>query len=129
MPNRPEFLAVWIGVTRVGGVTALLNTNLVGPSLAHCIDIAAPKHIIVAAELLEPFLAVLPSLKSAPKVWVHGDNAQNFPRIDRAVENFPAGALVRRRAAARSPSRTARFTSTRPARPACRRPPTSIITA
>src|SRR5204863_2893575 len=49
MPNRPEYLAVWIGVTRVGGVTALLNTNLVGPSLAHCIDIATPKHIIVAA--------------------------------------------------------------------------------
>lgn len=93
MPNRPEFPAVWIGVTRVGGVTALLNTNLVGPSLAHCIDIASPSHIIVAAELLEPFLAVLPSLKSAPKVWVHGASAQNFPRIDRVIENFPSGAL------------------------------------
>ena len=30
MPNRPEFLAIWIGITRVGGVVALLNTNLVG---------------------------------------------------------------------------------------------------
>jgi fatty-acyl-CoA synthase len=28
MPNRPEFLAVWIGITSVAGVVALLNTNL-----------------------------------------------------------------------------------------------------
>src|SRR5262249_14057550 len=37
MPNRPEFLAFWLGVTRIGGVVALLNTNLTGPALAHCI--------------------------------------------------------------------------------------------
>ena len=39
MPNRPEFLAIWLGITRVGGVVALLNTNLIGTSLAHCINI------------------------------------------------------------------------------------------
>ena len=33
MPNRPEYLAIWLGVTRVGGVVALLNTNLAGQSL------------------------------------------------------------------------------------------------
>ena len=53
MPNRPEYMAVWIGITSVGGVVALINTNLIGPSLAHCIDIVAPKHIIVAAELAD----------------------------------------------------------------------------
>ena len=30
MPNRPEYMAVWLGITRVGGVVALLNTNLGG---------------------------------------------------------------------------------------------------
>ena len=39
MPNRPEYMAAWIGITSMGGVVALINTNLVGPSLAHCIDI------------------------------------------------------------------------------------------
>ena len=56
MPNRPEYLAIWLGITRVGGVVALLNTNLVGASLAHCIDIVEPKHVIVAAELLARIL-------------------------------------------------------------------------
>ena len=52
MPNRPEFLAIWIGITRVGGVVALLNTNLIGKALAHCINVVTPRHIIVDAEML-----------------------------------------------------------------------------
>src|SRR5204862_1109765 len=43
MPNRPEYMAAWIGISSMGGVTALINTNLIGPSLAYCIDIVAPK--------------------------------------------------------------------------------------
>src|SRR5437870_808597 len=46
MPNRPEFLALWLGVTRVGGVVALLNTNLTGMALAYCISVVGPKHVI-----------------------------------------------------------------------------------
>src|SRR2546429_7036681 len=53
MPGRPEFLALWVGVTRVGGVVALLNTYLTGMALGHCINVVRPKHIIVAAELFE----------------------------------------------------------------------------
>src|SRR6266700_3241181 len=53
MPNRPEYMAIWLGVTRVGAVVSLPNTNLVGPSLAHCIKIVAPRQIIVAAEFID----------------------------------------------------------------------------
>ena len=28
MPNRAEYLAIWLGITRIGGVVALINTNL-----------------------------------------------------------------------------------------------------
>lgn len=94
MPNRPEYVAIWLGVTRVGGVMALLNTNLVGASLAHCIDVVGAKHIVVAAELVETFRAVQPLLKSDPKVWLHGDAAENHPRIDRAVETLSGAALT-----------------------------------
>src|SRR5262249_20370725 len=48
MPNRPDYMAAWLGITRVGGVVALLNTNLTGRALAHCIEVVAPRHIIVA---------------------------------------------------------------------------------
>ncbi len=94
MPNRPEYMATWLGVTSVGSVVALLNTNLIGPSLAHCIDIVAPKHIIAAAELIEPLAAVLPDLVSAPTVWAHGTRDGRFPRIDRDLERY-AGEQLR----------------------------------
>src|SRR5881296_1351718 len=86
MPNRPEYLAIWLGVTRVGGVVALLNTNLAGSALAHCIDLVAPRHVIVAAELIAPFMTALPHLAGAATIWVHGTGHDDFPRIDLDVE-------------------------------------------
>ena len=50
MPTRPDYVAAWLGISRVGGVVALINTNLVGQSLAHCINIAGADHIIIAHE-------------------------------------------------------------------------------
>ncbi|HEY6259044.1 MAG TPA: long-chain-acyl-CoA synthetase [Xanthobacteraceae bacterium] len=98
MPNRPEYMALWLGVTRVGGVVALINTNLTGPTLAHCINVVAPKHIIVAADLLERYASARELITSKAKVWVHGetpsDQGPPHPRIDRAVETFSAGTLA-----------------------------------
>ena len=93
MPNRPEYLAIWLGITRVGGVVALLNTNLAGPSLAHCINIAAPRHLIVAAELERRLTAVRRDLVGAPTIWVHGAGHDEFPRIDEEVDRYPGGTL------------------------------------
>jgi fatty-acyl-CoA synthase len=89
MPNRPEYLAVWLGVTRIGGVVALLKTNLTGPSLAHCINVVTPLHIIVDAELLPALQSAQPHMTSAAKVWLHGDAAGDLPRIDRDIERQP----------------------------------------
>ena len=48
MPTRPDYIAAWLGISRVGGVVALINTKLVGQSLGHCIDVAKAEHIILA---------------------------------------------------------------------------------
>jgi fatty-acyl-CoA synthase len=88
MPNRPEYLAIWLGISSVGGIVALLNTNLVGPSLAHCINVAAPTHVIVAAELADRVAAVQQDLAGAPRIWMHGTGHPEFPRIDAAIDGF-----------------------------------------
>ena len=73
MPNRPEYMAIWLGLTSVGVVVALINTQLRGPALAHCIDIVAPKHVIVAAELADAFRPrARCSRRATPKIWTHG---------------------------------------------------------
>jgi len=94
MPNRPEFLALWLGVTRVGGVVALLNTNLTGLALAHCINVVSPKHIIIAAELFEPLQSARSHITSDAKLWLHGEADTNFPRIDREIEGFSGARLA-----------------------------------
>src|ERR1700686_4878995 len=35
MPNRPEYLAIWLGVTRVGGIVSLIKSGLTGAALPH----------------------------------------------------------------------------------------------
>ncbi len=95
MPNRPEYLAIWLGLTRVGVVVALINTNLRSVALAHCIDIVAPKHIIAAAEYSAEVGAALPQCAESPKIWVHGGGSgDEFDRVDRAVERFAGHPLT-----------------------------------
>jgi fatty-acyl-CoA synthase len=86
MPNRPEYLAIWLGISAVGGVVALLNTNLSGRALAHCINVVAPRHIIVAAELHEAFASARGALECAPTIWMHGAGCWQIARIDQAVD-------------------------------------------
>ena len=94
MPGRPEFLAAWIGITRVGGVVALINTHLTGTALAYCINVVSPKHIIVAAELFDALEGTRAHIAGEPKVWLYGDADANFPRIDRALDSVGGGNLA-----------------------------------
>ena len=91
MPNRPEYMAIWLGITSVGGVVSLVNTQLRGPSLKHCIDLVAPAHVIVAKECVEHLRAA--ELRSAAKIWSHG--GRDYPRIDREIERFSSSPLMK----------------------------------
>jgi fatty-acyl-CoA synthase len=94
MPNRPEYMAIWLGIARVGGAVALLNTHLVGPALAHCIDAVSPRHMIVADGLLESLEGARPHLAAAPCIWSHGSGA-TFPDIAAQVVGISGDALGR----------------------------------
>src|ERR1700688_4585367 len=86
MPNRPQYMALWLGISAAGGVVALLNTHLTGAALAHCIDLVAPKHVIVAGELLDALTGARPHLATRARVWSSGANAHDLPRIDLEVD-------------------------------------------
>ena len=73
MPNRPDYLACWLGITAVGGVVALINTRLVGQSLAHCINLAEADHVMVAAGHVETFEMARPYLSRAARIWISGE--------------------------------------------------------
>src|SRR5580704_7157465 len=75
MPNRPEYMAIWLGITRVGGVVALININLTGMALAHCINVVTPKLVIVATELMPRLETARALLTGNATIWLHGEAA------------------------------------------------------
>ena len=55
LPNRIDYLPIWYGLSKIGVVSALINNNLAGPALTHCLDIAGAGHVIVDAETAPVF--------------------------------------------------------------------------
>jgi fatty-acyl-CoA synthase len=77
MPNRLEYLAIWYGLSKVGVATALINNQLTGPALAHCLNISQALHCIVDSETSPCFEQIKNSLGRHVQQWVlgpaHGD--------------------------------------------------------
>ncbi len=46
MLNRAEYIAAWLGFSKVGVATALINTNLTGHALAHCLSISNASQVV-----------------------------------------------------------------------------------
>jgi fatty-acyl-CoA synthase len=72
MPNRLEYFAVWYGLSKIGVVTALINNQLSGLALAHCLNISAASAIIVDAESSPVFAAAKGLLDKNLSQWILG---------------------------------------------------------
>lgn len=72
MENRPDYVACWVGLSKIGVVVALINHNLEDDALAHCVNIADAK-IVISGELQD---AVVEATKSqftnGPAIWSLG---------------------------------------------------------
>jgi citronellyl-CoA synthetase len=53
MENRVEFLACLVAAAKLGAITALINTNLSGRSLVHCVSITDSKLCVFGEERTE----------------------------------------------------------------------------
>ncbi|MEY4240990.1 MAG: hypothetical protein RJA14_686, partial [Pseudomonadota bacterium] len=82
MENRPDYLAIWFGMAKVGLSTALINTQLTGAGLAHCVDTAGADHVIVDAPLAESWRSARAHLRSAATAWLSGGVAEDFAALD-----------------------------------------------
>ena len=84
MLNRPDYLAAWMGVGLTSAATALLNTELPAPSLAHCLTASGVRVLIVEPGLLETAKAACAHLADPPALWVLGD-VEGSARLDLAL--------------------------------------------
>jgi len=73
MDNRPEHVAIWLGLTRVGVIVALVNTKLVGPVLARCLTLSGARYVIAAADLAVVCDEAVRLCAAPPRLMVCGE--------------------------------------------------------
>src|SRR5665213_3960486 len=93
MHNCAHYMPLWLGLTRAGVSVALLNTQLRGEVLAHCIRIVAPKLMIVGASLCDAVPDARQRLGSEVHWWAHGAGAHDLERLDLAAADLPSDAI------------------------------------
>lgn len=53
MDNRPEYVAIWLGLAKAGIVAALVNTNQRQSTLIHSLSVVNCKALIFGSELMK----------------------------------------------------------------------------
>ena len=87
MENRIEFLAAIIALNKLGIIAALINTNLTGKPLIHCINITQSRLCIFGEEQLE----AVDQVRTEPELagiesWLFVSDAKATPCPDWAVD-------------------------------------------
>ncbi|KAF8796889.1 Long-chain fatty acid transport protein 1 like protein [Argiope bruennichi] len=63
LENCPEFVCIWLGLAKIGVVTALINTNLKGDSLGHSVTCINAKALIFGRSFADVVNDAMPFLK------------------------------------------------------------------
>jgi fatty-acyl-CoA synthase len=85
MTNCAEYLAIWLGLTRIGVEVALVNSQLTGESLAHSIAVVKPKAVIVSADLAARLEKIRTRLPTEVMCTVLGSAPQDMSSLDGEV--------------------------------------------
>lgn len=95
MENQPDYVAIWLGLSRAGVTVALLNTNLAGDAVLHGIAAAGARTIIVGETLLPVMAGIAGRLPPRVAVWCHGrDGHHNWPALEPEIEAMDAVPLT-----------------------------------
>ncbi len=69
LPNRLDYLPIWYGLTKVGVAAALINNQLTGEALAHCIAACGATHCVVDEETVGAFAGAKALVGRPLKEW------------------------------------------------------------
>lgn len=95
MENRPDYIAFWAGMAKIAVRTALINNNLTGAGLAHCIKVADCKAIVMNPELAPQFASARGLVELPLGAFVLGGQADGLMQIDSAVDEAATARLDR----------------------------------
>lgn len=87
MENRPTYVACWYGLSKVGIVTALINSNLQSKGLAHCVNVASAQHMIVGVELADNLDTARNDISDGVQIWSEGGPIVGAKDLNHALDN------------------------------------------
>lgn len=87
MQNRAEFLAAWLGLSKVGVATALINTNLTGAALAHCLTISGAFNVLSDEDCWRQVEEARPHVDRTLMLWVLGLGAAEESNDRRGLDS------------------------------------------
>lgn len=76
MENQPEHVGIWLGLSKIGVITALINTNLKSQQLLHSINVAKSKYVIYNSNLSESIKTIKDDLNKDIGLIVHLDGTE-----------------------------------------------------
>ena len=87
MPNRLEYLPIWYGLSKVGVATALINNQLTGDAMAHCLNVSGAAHCLVDEETAPAFEGCRDKLTHATHEWTLGEAAGDQRDLTQALKS------------------------------------------
>ncbi|MEL6259226.1 MAG: long-chain-acyl-CoA synthetase, partial [Pseudomonadota bacterium] len=85
MENKPDYVAIWYGLSKIGVVTALINNQLADKALAHCVNIAGAKALICDSVLGAQLQSARPLFDGPPALWSLGGDVDGCEDLEASL--------------------------------------------
>jgi fatty-acyl-CoA synthase len=92
LPNRAEYVPAWMGLAKIGAAAALINNNLTGAALTHCLSISGASHVITDSETAQAAGTIRAGLARPLTYWlIDGEGAlgEHQQRLDLKTPKLP----------------------------------------
>ncbi|CAG9570627.1 unnamed protein product [Danaus chrysippus] len=85
METQPEYVFLWLGLAKLRITTALVNTNLRGDQLIHCLKIAKCKAVIFGDEMIDAIKAIQSQIPDIPLYQFNAVERPTAPIVNDAT--------------------------------------------
>ena len=92
LDNRPEYVAIWLGLAKAGVVVALINYNLKGNPLCHSIQIVDSKAVVFGIDYTDALSEVLDQLDPSISLYAFDIGQRALPAWSKSLDEALADA-------------------------------------
>jgi len=88
MNNRPEFLFLWFGISKLGAIEVPINTAHKGDLLTYMLDRSDSRILVVQSEFLDRVAPILQNLPRLESLIILQESGEAFPTLARPARDY-----------------------------------------